>query len=110
MARRVIYGIAEGPIAFYRTLDDFLRRKEVWETRVGFSFVQTALHPSAYKSFKVFGEGDSSLSSDPGVDGGGGIADPMSVHGAGDRAREMVGRVAVIRFNQLKRRAPRPTH
>ena len=52
-ARMAIYGLADGPGAFYHTPDAFLRRNEVRETQAGATFVQPTLNPCVCKIGKV---------------------------------------------------------
>ena len=63
-ARRANYGLANGPGAFYRTLDDSLRKGEVWEPQVGSSSVQAAIDTCERRIAMAPETGDSYLASD----------------------------------------------
>ena len=59
-ANKAIYGLADGPSYFFKTLDRFLREDEVWTNQAGFISQPTEVDPCLYKITEYSPRGEDS--------------------------------------------------
>ena len=109
-ANKAVYGLADGPSYFFKTLDRFLREDEVWSTQAGFIFQPTEVDPCLYKITEYHSSGVSDGDSSPGK-----VIGLMTTHvddillaGTSDVVH-LVGRILDVRFETLKHRRLTPT-
>ena len=97
-ANKAIYGLADGPSYFFKTLDRFLREDDVWGNQAGFISQPTEVGPCLYKITEYMGSNT------------GPVTGLMTTHvddilvAAGANVVELVGRVLDVRFDQLNRK------
>ena len=52
-ANKAIYGLADGPSYFFKTLDRFLREDEVWTQQAGFIFQPSEVGPLSIQNYGI---------------------------------------------------------
>ena len=104
-ANKAIYGLADGPSYFFKTLDRFLREDEVWTNQAGFIFQPTEVEPCLYKITEY-----SLAGGDPREFPPGNVIGLMTTHvddiliAGNAHVVNLVGEILDIRFDKLKHR------